>query len=262
MLLDLLRYPSLDAFLAAGGAEAIFPDSGDWSTRAADGRHASRRPQRRHGYRRRRQASCGHLGGVDGADAVARRSRRRAGRRRNGRRAAARNPAEPVAVEPRIRELEAMLDTATDGVVVIDAAEPRRRHEPHGGSVVRRRGRRIQGAAVYRSAGRGKPQARPRLSRRPRLERRRQRPQRWPRGHRPGAARRVDPAVHDDRPADRFRQNTAPFSATSPTGRMSRRNWSRPATRPRPPTPRNRNFLPASVTRSARRSTPSSASPK
>ncbi|MCB1487688.1 MAG: PAS domain-containing protein [Bauldia sp.] len=120
-LLDLLGYRSLDAFLSAGGAEAIFPDSRDWSSGTLVGGmlHAARADGTDVAVDAKLHAvtwagsTALMLSLVEAAPAPI-----------------FAEPAEPVVakpapalveVEPRIRELEAMLDTATDGVVVIDS---------------------------------------------------------------------------------------------------------------------------------------------
>ena len=129
----------------------------------------------------------------------------------------------PRAAQAEIAELRAILDTATDGVVVLDrdgriavgsTAAPRRcsatsTHE-------------IGGRAVHRAVRAGERARRARLSRRADAERRRQRAQRRPRGDRPRAPGRADPAVHDHGP-HRRRQPTssAPCCATSRSGRSA-----------------------------------------
>ncbi|MCB1495486.1 MAG: PAS domain-containing protein [Bauldia sp.] len=119
-LLDLLGYASLDAFLAAGGAEAIFPDSRDWSVGTLSG--GMLRAARGDGSD---VAVDAKLHAVTWAGSTALMlSLVEAAPEPAPVEVAAKPPAEPpaqVEVEPRIRELEAMLDTATDGVVVIDS---------------------------------------------------------------------------------------------------------------------------------------------
>ena len=124
-----------------------------------------------------------------------------------------------------VDELEAILDTATDGVVVIDGdGRIGSMNRARRGAVRRRRRATFSGAPLHRAPRRGEPQAGARLSRRARRERRRERAQRRARGDRQGAAGRAHPAVHDHGPARRRRANSAPCSATSRTGRTSRRS--------------------------------------
>ena len=87
--------------------------------------------------RGRRKAPRGALGRGDGADA-ARSSKRAAAAEPTPDRTAAAAPVEAEA-ERRIDELETILDTATDGVVVIDERRPHREHQPQRRGAVRRR---------------------------------------------------------------------------------------------------------------------------
>ncbi|SDB35156.1 sensor histidine kinase [Bauldia litoralis] len=122
MLLDLLGYDTLDAFLAAGGAEAIFPDGGDWATRPLAA--GTLRAARSDGSDIAVDAKL-HAVNWAGSTALMLSLVEVANPpppvEETLDAPPAEAPADLVSVEPRIRELEAMLDTATDGVVVIDS---------------------------------------------------------------------------------------------------------------------------------------------
>ncbi len=173
-LLDLLGYGSLDAFAAAGGTEAIFPDGPDgWATPSlADGSgrlSLLRRDETKVAVEARLHAVT--WGGATALMFSVREYPRAAGDRcRAGERRLAQH-------DTRTEELEAILDTASDGVVVVDAdgriGKLNRSAEALFGIDGARRGR----AALHRPSRRRKPQGGARLSRRARLERRRQRPQ-------------------------------------------------------------------------------------
>lgn len=115
-LLDLLGYASLDEFLAAGGTEAIFPDRDDWSANPLTGGrlHAAHRDGKDIAVDAKlhavvwAEATALMLSLVETAEEPAPVA------------PADEAPAESPPADERVRELEAMLDTATDGVVVID----------------------------------------------------------------------------------------------------------------------------------------------
>ena len=115
-LLDLLGYRSLADFIAAGGAEAIFPDRGDWSARPLSGGrlHAARRD----GTDIAVDAKL-HAVMWGGATALMLSLIEAAREPAIAERDAAVS-AEAASAGDRVRELEAILDTATDGVVVVD----------------------------------------------------------------------------------------------------------------------------------------------
>jgi PAS domain S-box-containing protein len=114
-LLDLLGYRSRAEFIDAGGAEAIFPDRSDWSARPLSGGRLY--AARRDGTDVAVDAKL-HAVMWGGATALML-SLIEAGREPG----VAEGEAASVQAAPaddRIRELEVILDTATDGVVVID----------------------------------------------------------------------------------------------------------------------------------------------
>ncbi len=115
-LLDLLGYRSLADFIAAGGAEAIFPDRGDWSARPLSGGrlHAARRDGTDIAVDAKLHAVM--WGGTTALMLSLVETAREPAVAEKEEEALAR--AAPA--DDRIRELEAILDTATDGVVVID----------------------------------------------------------------------------------------------------------------------------------------------
>ena len=116
-VLDLLGYDSFEAFMAAGGAEAIFPE-GAWSgprTAGSDGRVEARRSDRT------AVAVDAKLHAVNWTGATA--LMLSLTQHLEPAAAATGTTPEPAGgggALSRIAELEAILDTATDGVVVID----------------------------------------------------------------------------------------------------------------------------------------------
>jgi PAS domain S-box-containing protein len=123
-LLDLLGYDDLDAFLIAGGAGAIFPDDHDHARRAAAER-GRLDAARRDGTRLTVEAK---LHAVPWSSTTAMMlSLTRAATAEPPPPAPTPAPAPAEAVPPvdpgligRLRELETILDTATDGVVIIE----------------------------------------------------------------------------------------------------------------------------------------------
>jgi len=115
-LLDLLGYRSLADFIAAGGAEAIFPDRGDWSAKPlAGGRlHAARRDGT--GIAVDAKLHAVMWGGGTALMLSLIEATRELAVAENEEAALA----HAAPADDRIRELEAILDTATDGVVVIE----------------------------------------------------------------------------------------------------------------------------------------------
>ena len=145
-LLDLLGY-DISTTSPRRRRGAIFPD--DTTMRAAPPRSGARnsmpRGARRTQHHGRGAAPRRGLGCQAGAHALAR-SRRR--RRTGAVPAAAAAP--PVAGADRTRaELETILDTATDGVVVIERRWPHRQPQPQRRGAVRHRGRATCSAAPF-----------------------------------------------------------------------------------------------------------------
>ena len=186
-LLDMLGYPGPAEFAAAGGADSLFPGQhADWSAPAAGISSNPTMARRRDGSPMPVEA---RLHSVPwGSSTALMLSLREAA-------IPAREPARatesqaPPPSEDRVGELEAILDTATDGVIVIDAKGRIDRVNRSAEALFGIEGRAVRRPGVHRPSRRGEPQGGARLSRRARLERRRQRAQRWPRGDRQGAAR-------------------------------------------------------------------------
>ena len=172
-LIDLLGYASADAFIAAGGAGAVFRER-DENALSAGMPLAARRAN---GEPVEVDAKL-HALPWSGATALMMlvSERRQPQPPPAPDRTAAAAPVEAEA-GGRIAELEAILDTATDGVVVIDGDGRSCSINRTAEALFGYEADDVRGAAVHRSPRRGEPQGRARLSRRARLERRRQRPQ-------------------------------------------------------------------------------------
>ena len=167
------------------------------------------------------------------------------------------------AAEAEIRELRSILDTATDGIVVVDRA----------GLILslNRPAEALFGYEYHEIARRpftelfapGKRAPGARLSRRSRHERGRKRAQRRARGDRPRAPGRADPAVHDHGPhrrghAEILRRAARHHAVEARRGGPA----STPSAPPSAPHRRNPISWRRSPTRFARRSTRCSASPR
>jgi PAS domain S-box-containing protein len=113
--LDMLGFDTLAAFVAAGGADAIFPGESDWSrTGSGEGLMTARR---RDGTPLSVEA---RLHAVSWGNATALMLSLREAPRRKGEEPSDELVADIAASQRRVEELETILDTATDGVIVID----------------------------------------------------------------------------------------------------------------------------------------------
>ena len=162
-------------------------------------------------------------------------------------------------LEARVAEMRTIIDTATDGVVLIsrDGNDPL--DQPSGGGAVRLRQRRGGGKALRVAVCDREPDVGARLSQRSLRPWRRQRAERRARGDRPRGAGALHSAVHDDRQAARrqrlLRRGARHHAVEARRGGTDAGARRRPSA---PPRTRPTSWR-ASATRSARRSTPSSA---
>ena len=261
LLLDLVDYDDVGQIAAEGGLVRLFrgspsllrSDGGRRAARPVDARDESIAVEVRLATVRVGRAAGEPDAGPQGPGG----RRDRAPARGRGRSARARGAAS--------RELDAILDTATDGVIVVR----RDRAASSPSTAPPRRCSATTSARWWATPSRCS--SRPRATSSPSttstacaspgvaslLNDGRE-------VHGPGAPGRRHPALHDDGPrrATGRTASSAPCCATSPPSRRRRASSSRPSAPRRRRARRNPIFWPRSATRSARRSTPSSASPR